>query len=102
MQTKNETPNRVAPQSGASSFLVTAAKHPPGYLLSFESRLSSHLLMQWLSTPAITAIKKERMTSIQTPPPVAGYRTDRLCGQSICYAAFRAAARLCRVLSEHC
>ena len=29
-------------------------------------------------------------------------RTDRLCGQSICYAAFRAAARLCRVLSEHC
>ena len=33
---------------------------------------------------------------------VAGTRTDRLCGQSICYAAFRAAARLRRVLSVLC
>lgn len=41
---KNETPNRVPAQSGASSFLFTAAKHPPGYLLSSWSP-SNHLMM---------------------------------------------------------
>ncbi len=34
---RNESPNRVAAQSGDSSFLVTAAKHPPGYLSSLWS-----------------------------------------------------------------
>ena len=70
---KNEAPNRVPAQSEASSFLFTAAKHPPGYLLPLLP-LSSHLQMRWQTTPATTAAKKEMRTSIQTPPPVARYR----------------------------
>lgn len=40
-----------AVQSGDSSFIM--AKHPLGYLLFFGSRLSSHLLLRCLTTPAI-------------------------------------------------
>ena len=67
--TKNEASNRVPAQLGASSFLFTMAKHPPGYLLLL-SFLSSHLQTRWQTTPAITVTKKEIATSIQTPPPV--------------------------------
>ena len=72
---ENETPNCAATRSGASSFLFTVAKHPPGYLLPLSS-LSSHLQMRWQATPAVTATKKVITTSIRTPPPVAGYRWD--------------------------
>ena len=67
--TKNEAPNRVPAQFGASSFLFMVAKHPPGYLSSLLF-LSSHLQTRWQTTPAITVTKKEIATSIQTPPPV--------------------------------
>ena len=69
-----KSPNRSSVQSGDSSFLFKVAKRPPGYLLSNVSLLSSHLLMRWLTTPAATAIKKEIMTSMKTPPPVARCR----------------------------
>lgn len=44
--------------------------------MSDSSLLSNHLLMRWLTTPAMTAIIKEAMISIKTPPPVARYRQD--------------------------
>jgi len=34
--------------------------------------------MRWLTTPAMTAIIKEAMISIRTPPPVAGYRLSNI------------------------
>lgn len=55
------------------SFIV--AKHPLGYSLSL-SCLSSHLLMRWQTTPAATVTRKVTINSMQTPPPVAGYRLD--------------------------
>lgn len=73
MRTKNESPNRVAAQSGDSSFLFTVAKHPPGYLLPL-SFLSSHLQIRWQTRPAATVTKKESTASTKTPPPAAGYR----------------------------
>ena len=39
-----KSPNCVAPQSGDSSFLFIAAKHPPGYLLLLSSP-SNHLMV---------------------------------------------------------
>ena len=74
---ENETPNCAATRSGASSFLFTVAKHPPGYLLSL-SCLSSHLPMRWQTTPAATVTKKLISMSIESPPPVAGYRLDNI------------------------
>lgn len=55
-----------------------------GRLLSMAAR---HFLKKWF---------------LPFPVRCAVTRTDRLCGQSICYAAFRAAARLRRVLSVLC
>ena len=77
IKTKNESPNCMALQFGDSSFLFIVAKHPLGYLLPFLS-LSNHLLMQWDTTPAVTATKNETTMSIKTPPPVVGYRLDNI------------------------
>lgn len=64
---ENETPNCAATRSGASSFLFTVAKHPPGYLLSL-SCLSSHLPMRWQTTPAATDTRNVAIISIGSPP----------------------------------
>ena len=74
---KDESPDRNSVQSRDSSFLFIVAKRPPCYLLSL-SCLSSHLLMRWQTTPAVTVTRKVMMISIWTPPPVAGCRLDNI------------------------
>ena len=75
MQAKNESPDRNGVQSGDSSFLFIVAKRPLGYWLPL-SCLSSHLLMRWQTTPAVTVTRNVKNNSMQTPPPVAGCRLD--------------------------
>ena len=64
MQAKNESPDRSSVQSRDSSFLFIVAKHPPGYLLPL-SCLSSHLLMRWQTTPAVTVTRNVKNNSMQ-------------------------------------
>ena len=47
---RTKSPNRVTAQSGDSSFLFTAAKHPPGYLLSLVFCTSNSIDREYLHT----------------------------------------------------
>ena len=63
---------------GASSCLFIVDKKLLGQCCPYSSP-SSHLMMQWQTTPAVQETRKEMMISIQTsPPPVAGYRLDNI------------------------
>ena len=72
---RTKSPGRVPAQSRDSSFLFIVVKRPLGCCCPYLSP-SSHLMMQWQTTSAATATKKEITASIQTPPPVARYRSD--------------------------